>query len=43
MKDPLVTKQPDNSFFAKYTMTLIGLGSAAAYTVFYFQNLILIT
>ena len=38
MKDPLVTKQPDNSFFAKHTMTLIGLGSAAAYTVFYFQK-----
>ncbi len=38
MKDPLVTKQSDNSFFAKYTMPIIGLGSVAAYSVFYFQK-----
>ncbi len=38
MKDPLVTKETDNSFFAKYTMAIIGLGSAAAYSVFYFQK-----
>ncbi len=38
MKDPLVKNQSDSNFFAKYTMALIGLGSAAAYGVFYFQK-----
>ncbi len=37
-KESLIQNQSEKSFFAKHTMALISLGSAAAYSAFYFQK-----